>query len=154
MRDVNEDGEYRQLKERVKSKEIGAVIWGGIGGIGLVVAFALASAAISTGTAPFLGIAAIAASGLVGAVASYVGFRKGQDVRFDTEELQARREATNLARAMGYARSAEEEMAVAHTMGHRRDGAHRRILEEQRRAKSDSWVDTVTSAANETGLHR
>jgi hypothetical protein len=118
MQDVNEDIEYRTLKERIKNKELSAIVWGVVGSAAAIGALALfmfppvstAVAALGYGTAA-----------VVGAVAMFKEFRNFQDVRFDTQELQARREAINLSRAMGHIRGAEKEVIAAHMVG-RSDG--------------------------------
>lgn len=151
MRDVNEDSEYRDLKEQVKNKEFAAMLWSGVttaafGGIYMM-------AVIAGVAAGPLAIAGYATLGLVGLFSGYKAFRTGQDARFDTEELQARRDATNLARAMGAARSPEEGMIMGHVMHKQRE--ERRAKEEQKREEVKKWVDVVnTPLADDAQLSR
>ena len=147
MLDVNEDSEYRQLKEQVKSKELKAIVWMGVAGITAIAALIFFSGGIPlAGGVMDLGVATspLVATlfGTLAAFAGYKSFRTGQDVRFDTQELQARRDADNLSRAMGQARSPEEQVVMGHTMNKQREG--RRKKEEQTKENVKKWVDTIT----------
>lgn len=138
MRDVNEDSEYRDLKEQVKAKEFAGILWSGVSAVAGFGAYL--TLITFAGPAAMAGVAAL---GLVAAFSAYKMFRTGQDVRFDTEELQARRDATNLARAMGAVRSPQEQVVMGHVVNKQR--AERRAKEEQTKENVKKWVDVVTT---------
>lgn len=95
MQNINDDNEYYALKEQVKNSELAAMLWGGLTTLAFGAAYLMFVAGV-VGTAAAFGYAAL---GIVGVFSGYKAFRAGQDVRFDTNEMEARREAINLTRA-------------------------------------------------------
>lgn len=147
MRDVNEDVEYRALKERVKAREVDMAVWSGVGLLALgaaVLTFMFAPAGIAV-------VAGLASSAMVGAVAGYKAFRAEQDVRFDTNEMDARRDAMNLRVALGKTQ-VPEEAATAYAMGKRRENElKKRLAQEKAKGKGDDgWIDYLGNVASNT----
>jgi hypothetical protein len=153
MRDVNEDSEYRQLKDQIKRKEIASYVWTAVAGVALIGAIVFAFGglpiaavggkvfAVELATVNYL---AAGASAVVAAFSGYRAFRIGQDIRFDTEEMRARRDADNLGRAMSQVRSPEEQVVMAHMMGKRRDEERRKEEEQKKAETAKKWVDIIT----------
>jgi hypothetical protein len=155
MATLYDDPEYNQLKQQMRSKEVSSYIWNGIAGLTGLGAAGLAGLAIASGGAalPVIGISATAALagaaalGAVTLVTGFIGWRKETDISYDRQELEARRNAINLSRAMGASPSLtpEQRLAIANEVQREQGQPSWREREDARRQQAQQ---AAASAAN------